>query len=110
MLRSSNEILKITEVAQKLVQNKKSIFTTENESFKFKEEQMSSNNDSLKQSDYLQWEISAKFKQKNLEFESAATSKTLSNERNNTNSNSNVDLDQPFGKVNPPQDSRKQIT
>ena len=107
VLRSSNEILKITEVTQKLVQNKKSIFTTENENFKFKGEQMSSNNDSLKQSDYLQWEISAKFKGKNLEFESVATSKTLSNERNDTNSNSNVDLDQAFGKVNPPQDSKE---
>ena len=66
VLRSSNEILKITESTQKFVQNKESIFTTENENFKSKEEQKFSNNDSLKKSDYLELKTSAKLKQKNL--------------------------------------------
>ena len=53
VFRSSNEIVKITESTQKFVENKESIFTTENENFKFKEEQKSSNSDSLKESDRI---------------------------------------------------------
>ena len=132
VFRSSNEIVKITESTQKFVENKESIFTTENENFKFKEEQKSSNSDSLKESerigknrkesdslewntsaklkesDSLEWKTSAKLKQKNVEFESAAKSKTLSDEINTTNSKSNIDLDQAFGKVAPHQNSSKE--
>lgn len=108
VLRSSNEILKITESTQKFVQNKESTFTTENDNFKSKEEQKFSNNDSLKESYYLELKTSAKLTQKNLEFESVAKFKTLSNQRNITNSKSNIDLDQAFGKVTPPQNSSKE--
>ena len=108
VLRSSNEILKIIESTQKFVQNKENIFTTENENFKSKEEQKFSNNDSLKESDYLELKTSAKLTQKNLEFEFIAKFKTLSNQRNITNCKSNIDLDQAFGKVTPPQNSSKE--